>query len=53
MRKLGKCLFGYALCGAVLCIAPVRADPIVDFYKDKTISVITSTGVGEIGRAHV
>ena len=27
-------------------IAPVAADPIEDFYKGKTITVITSTGVG-------
>jgi tripartite-type tricarboxylate transporter receptor subunit TctC len=46
MRNIEKCLFVTALGGAILCIAPVRADPVEDFYKGKTVSVVTSTGVG-------
>src|SRR5712671_660874 len=46
MRRIDKCLFVFALCGAVLCTMTVRADPIEDFYKGKTVSIITSTGVG-------
>src|SRR6266700_6043863 len=46
MRRIDKCHFVFALCGAVLCTMTVRADPIEDFYKGKTVSIITSTGVG-------
>ena len=46
MRRIEKCHFVFALCGAVLCTMTVRADPIEDFYKGKTVSIITSTGVG-------
>src|SRR5258705_7172419 len=35
-----------ALCGALACLAPAQAEPVEDFYKGKTISVVTSTGVG-------
>jgi tripartite-type tricarboxylate transporter receptor subunit TctC len=35
-----------ALCGALTCLASAQADPVEDFYKGKTVSVITSTGVG-------
>jgi len=34
------------LCGALLFAASASADPVEDFYKGKTITVITSTGVG-------
>ena len=46
MRRIDKCHFVFALCGAVLCTVAVRADPIEDFYKGKTVSIVTSTGVG-------
>src|SRR5437899_12214208 len=29
-----------------LCASGARADPIEDFYKGKTITIVTSTGVG-------
>ncbi len=38
-----------ALCGAVAaaCVAvPAGADPVEDFYKGKTITVVASTGAG-------
>src|SRR5215208_4099717 len=31
---------------ASISAAPALADPVADFYKDKTISLIISTGVG-------
>ena len=31
---------------AALCLSAAKADPIADFYKGKTITVVTSTGVG-------
>jgi tripartite-type tricarboxylate transporter receptor subunit TctC len=35
-----------ALCGALACLAPAKADPVEDFYKGKTVTIVTSTGVG-------
>jgi tripartite-type tricarboxylate transporter receptor subunit TctC len=36
-----------AACALAACsVAPAQADPVADFYKGKTISVITSTGGG-------
>jgi tripartite-type tricarboxylate transporter receptor subunit TctC len=32
--------------GAMLWLAPARSDPVEDFYKGKTVTIITSTGVG-------
>lgn len=37
-------LFG--MLAAVACAAHAHADPIEDFYKGKTVSIVTSTGVG-------
>jgi tripartite-type tricarboxylate transporter receptor subunit TctC len=31
---------------ALLCATTARADPIEDFYKGKTVTIVTSTGVG-------
>src|SRR3954452_13708590 len=31
---------------ALLCATGAQADPIEDFYKGKTVTVVTSTGVG-------
>src|SRR5881296_3268865 len=31
---------------ALLCASGARADPIEDFYKGKTVTIVTSTGVG-------
>jgi tripartite-type tricarboxylate transporter receptor subunit TctC len=41
-------LFVPALLAAALALlsSPAKADPVADFYKDKTISLIISTGVG-------
>jgi tripartite-type tricarboxylate transporter receptor subunit TctC len=38
--------FVLAAIGTVLSLAPACADPVADFYKDKTITIIISTGVG-------
>ena len=40
--------FRHAVCAGLLCVAPclARADAIEDFYKGKTLSIITSTGAG-------
>jgi len=46
MRKPYHDMSALALLGAIVCITPVRADPIEDFYKGKTVSIVTSTGVG-------
>jgi tripartite-type tricarboxylate transporter receptor subunit TctC len=32
--------------GALLCVASASADPVEDFYKGKTVTIVTSTGVG-------
>src|ERR1041384_7425242 len=31
---------------ALLCATAVQADPIEDFYRGKTVTIVTSTGVG-------
>src|SRR5215475_6595478 len=31
---------------ALLCATTAQADPIEDFYKGKTVTIVTSTGVG-------
>src|SRR5215510_8971245 len=31
---------------ALLCATGAQADPIEDFYKGKTVTIVTSTGVG-------
>ena len=41
------CAFAVA-CASLLGDAPVRADPIRDFYAGKTMNVIVSTGAGSI-----
>src|SRR5262245_46020847 len=46
MRTYDRCLSAVALCGALLGASGVLADPVEDFYKGKTVTVITSTGVG-------
>jgi tripartite-type tricarboxylate transporter receptor subunit TctC len=42
----GAALLGGAAIFVSFGLTPVLADPIADFYKDKTISLIISTGVG-------
>jgi tripartite-type tricarboxylate transporter receptor subunit TctC len=32
--------------GALFCVASASADPVEDFYKGKTVTIVTSTGVG-------
>jgi tripartite-type tricarboxylate transporter receptor subunit TctC len=32
--------------GALFCAASANADPVEDFYKGKTVTIVTSTGVG-------
>ena len=39
----GRTISGLAL-AAALCAAPAQADPVVDFYKDKTISIVSAGG---------
>src|SRR5258707_13367630 len=46
MRIPGQRASAVALCGALLFAASASADPVEDFYKGRTITVITSTGVG-------
>ena len=40
------CAQDFSAFGALLCATAANADPIEDFYKGKTVTIVTSTGVG-------
>src|SRR5215510_9434773 len=49
MRNMSSLRHAFAPGGALivlLCAADARADSIEDFYKSKTVTIVTSTGVG-------
>ncbi len=46
MRHLKAMTGALALAGLASAASAVRADPIEDFYKGKTVTIVTSTGAG-------
>ncbi len=48
MSARGRLILAFALCAAALCAAGggAAAEPVADFYKGRTVSIITSTGPG-------
>jgi tripartite-type tricarboxylate transporter receptor subunit TctC len=39
-------VFALITTGALICVTSANAEPVEDFYKGKTITIVTSTGVG-------
>jgi len=46
MRERSTSVLTSVVAGGLLCVTAASADPVEDFYKGKTVTVITSTGVG-------
>src|SRR5215218_5749672 len=46
MRERSTSVLTSVVASALLCVTAASADPIEDFYKGKTVTVVTSTGVG-------
>jgi len=46
MRERSTSVLTSVVAGALLCVTAASADPVEDFYNGKTVTVVTSTGVG-------